>query len=164
MSSSSSTSPPSSDPLLAASRETVGRPMEILLIEDDLEDAGLTIDALKQGHVRCRISLVCDGEEALEFLNHVGKYARTPRPDLILLDLHLPKRSGREVLAEVRANEPLSRIPVVVLTASHVHEEYLRSEPLCVDSYLVKPVDLTKFVAVVKSLRKDLLADVILPS
>lgn len=164
MSTSSSTSPQSAPTALATSRETVGRPMEILLVEDDLEDAGLTIDALKQGHVQCRISLVCDGEEALEFLHHVGKYARTPRPDIILLDLHLPKRSGREVLAEVRADEQLSRIPVVVLTASHVHEEYLRSEHLRVDSYLVKPVDLTEFVAVVKSLRKDLLADVILPS
>ena len=75
-------------------RETVGRPMEILLIEDDLEDAGLTIEALRQGDVPCRISLVRDGEEAMEFLLHQGKYRRTPQPDLILLDLNLPKKAA----------------------------------------------------------------------
>lgn len=90
-------------------RETVGRPMEILLVEDDLEDAGLTIEALRRGQVPCRISLVRDGEEALEFLHRVGKYRRVPLPDLILLDLHLPKKSGREVLAEVRADQRLVR-------------------------------------------------------
>jgi two-component system, chemotaxis family, response regulator Rcp1 len=145
------------------SQGTVGRPMEILLVEDDLEDAGLTIDALKQGNVRCRVSLVRDGEEALEFLHHQGRYARTPQPDLILLDLQLPKRSGREVLSEVKADSELGRIPVVVLTASHTHEEILREENLHVEDYLTKPVDLSRFVAVVKSLRKYLLADVILP-
>jgi CheY-like chemotaxis protein len=137
--------------------------MEILLVEDDLEDAGLTIDALRQGRVRCRISLVRDGAEALEFLHHVGKFARTPRPDLILLDLHLPKVSGREVLAEVRADSRLERIPVVVLTASETHEEILKGENLRVENYLVKPVDLEHFIGVVKSLRRFLLADVIVP-
>ena len=145
------------------SQGTVGRPMEILLVEDDLEDAGLTIDALKQGNVRCRVSLVRDGDEALEFLYHKGRYARTPQPDLILLDLQLPKLSGREVLTEVKADLGLGRIPVVVLTASQTHEEILREENLHVEDYLTKPVDLTRFVAVVKSLRKYLLADVILP-
>lgn len=145
------------------SSDTVGRPMEILLVEDDLEDAGLTIDALKQGRVQCRVSLVRDGEEAMEFLHRQGKYARAPRPDLILLDLNLPKKDGREVLAEMKADEGLCRIAVVVLTVSHVHQEILESENLHVDSYLTKPVDLDGFVAVVKSLRKYILADVIVP-
>jgi CheY-like chemotaxis protein len=142
---------------------TVGRPMEILLVEDDLEDAGLTIGALRHGHVHCRVSLVRDGDEALQFLHRQRIYARAPRPDLILLDLHLPKRSGHEVLEEVKADQALERIPVVVLTVSTSHEEILRQQNLHVESYLTKPVDLEHFVAVVRSLRKYLLADVILP-
>jgi two-component system response regulator len=144
-------------------RDTVGRPMEILLIEDDLEDAGLTIEALRNGEVPCRISLVRDGEEAMEFLLRESKYRRAPQPDLILLDLNLPQKSGREVLAEVRANERLARVPVVVLTSSRTHQEILQAENLHVESYLTKPVDLPQFDAVVKSLRKYMLSDVILP-
>jgi len=145
------------------SPEAVGRPMEILLVEDDLEDAGATIDALRQGEIPCRVSLVRDGEEALEFLRRKGEYARAPRPDVLLLDLKLPRKSGREVLAEVKADPELSRIPVVVLTVSPTHEEVLRAEQLHVESYLTKPVDWRRFVAVVKSLRRYLLSDVILP-
>ncbi|MCE5302675.1 MAG: response regulator [Planctomycetaceae bacterium] len=137
--------------------------MEILLVEDDLEDAGLTIDALRQGEVPCRISLVRDGEEAMEFLLHEGKYRRAPQPDLILLDINLPKKSGREVLAEVRGNERLARVPVVVLTSSRTHQQILQAEGLFVESYLTKPVDLPQFESVVKSLRKYMLSDVILP-
>ncbi len=143
--------------------DTVGRPMEILLVEDDLDDAGLTIEALREGEVPCRVSLVRDGEEAMEFVNRRGVYARAPRPDLILLDLHLPKKDGREVLAEVRAEKSLCRIPVVVLTSSRTHQEILKSENLHVEDYLVKPVDVQQFIGVVKSLRKYLLNDVILP-
>jgi two-component system, chemotaxis family, response regulator Rcp1 len=146
------------------SRETVGRPMEILLVEDDLEDAGLTIEALKQGHVQCRVSLVVDGEEALDFLFRRGQFARVPKPDLILLDLGLPKKDGREVLAEVRGDEQLQPIPVVVLTSSTAHRDILQSEELHVDSYLVKPVDLEQFLSVVRLLRRFWLADVILPA
>jgi two-component system, chemotaxis family, response regulator Rcp1 len=141
----------------------VGRPMEILLVEDDLEDAGLTIEALKQGSVPCRISLVRDGEEAMEFLLRKGHFARAPRPDLILLDLHLPKMDGREVLAAIRADPELRRVPVVVLTASQAHWEILKEEHLFVESYLVKPVDQEEFLRAVRSLRKYMLADVILP-
>ncbi len=143
--------------------ETVGRPMEILLVEDDLEDAGLTIEALDEGEVPCRVSLVRDGEEALDFLRRKKMYARTPRPDLILLDLNLPKLGGREVLAEVRAEEDLKQIPVVVLTSSPTHREILEGENLHVEDYMVKPVDMPQFLAVVKSLRRYLLSDVILP-
>ncbi|MGD0384483.1 MAG: response regulator [Thermoguttaceae bacterium] len=145
------------------SRGTVGRPMEILMVEDDLEDAGLTIEALHSGEVPCRISLVCDGEEALDFLFQHGKFRRAPRPDLILLDLQLPKIDGREVLMKVRANEKLERIPVVVLTASLTHLKILQSENLRVESYLNKPIELAEFSRVVKSLRKFMLADVLLP-
>jgi CheY-like chemotaxis protein len=144
-------------------RDAVGRPMEILLVEDDLEDAGMTIEALRQGDVPCRISLVCDGEEAMEFLLRQQKYRRAPRPDLILLDLNLPKKSGREVLAEVRADGQLAGVPVVVLTSSRTHQQVLQAENLHVESYLTKPVDLRQFNGVVKSLRKYMLSDVILP-
>lgn len=145
------------------SQDMVGRPMEILLVEDSLEDAGLTIQALREGQVECRVSLVRDGEEAMDFLLQKGVYARTPRPDLILLDLQLPKKDGREVLAEVRADEQLQGVPVVVLTASQVHEEILKSESLEVDSYMVKPVDLKQFITVVRKLRRFWLDEVILP-
>jgi two-component system, chemotaxis family, response regulator Rcp1 len=144
-------------------RETVGRPMEILLIEDDLEDAGLTIEALRQGEVPCRISLVRDGDEAIEFLFRRDKFRRAPQPDLILLDLNLPKKSGREILADVKADERLARVPVVVLTSSRTHQQILQSENLHVESYLTKPVDRAQFDGVVKSLRKYMLSDVILP-
>jgi two-component system, chemotaxis family, response regulator Rcp1 len=144
--------------------DTVGRPMEILLVEDDLEDAGMTIEALRQSDVPCRISLVRDGEEAMEFLLRQKKYRRAPKPDLILLDLNLPKKDGREVLADVRGNPSLAAVPVVVLTSSRTHREILRAEKLHVESYLTKPVDLAQFHQVVKSLRKYMLSDVILPS
>jgi two-component system, chemotaxis family, response regulator Rcp1 len=143
--------------------KVVGRPMEILLVEDDLEDAGLTIETLKEGPVPCRVSLVRDGVEAMAFLRHEGYFARTPRPDMVLLDLQLPKKDGREVLADIRSDVGLRRLPVVVLTASQAHWEILKEEHLFVESYLNKPVDPDQFHRVVKSLRKYLLADVILP-
>lgn len=143
--------------------DTVGRPMEILLVEDDLEDAGLTIEALGRGDVACRVSLVRDGEEALEFIRRQGRYARAPRPDMILLDMSLPKLSGREVLAEIKNDGLFDQVPIVVLTASRSHREFLERARLHVEDYLTKPVDVGQFISVVKSLRKYLLADVILP-
>ena len=137
--------------------------MEILLVEDDLEDAGLTMEALNKEQIQCRVSLVRDGEEAMEFVRRQGRYGRAPRPDIVLLDMNLPKLDGREVLALLKQDESLSRIPVVVLTASHEHQEILESENLHVESFLTKPVDLEAFISVVKSLRKYLLEDVILP-
>ena len=141
----------------------VGRPMEVLLVEDDLEDAGMTIGALHQGEVRCRVTLVRDGEEALEFAFRRGKFRRAPLPDLILLDLGLPKLNGREVLTQLKDDETLSRVPVVVLTSSPTHREILEQENLHVESYLTKPVDFDEFRNVVKSLRKFMLSDVLLP-
>jgi two-component system, chemotaxis family, response regulator Rcp1 len=141
----------------------IGRPMEVLLVEDDLEDAGMTIDALRQGDVPCRINLVRDGEEALEFAFRRGRFRRAPLPDLILLDLGLPKLNGREVLVQIKADETLQRIPVVILTSSPTHREILEQENLHVESYLIKPVDFDQFRSVVKSLRKYMLSDVLLP-
>ena len=143
--------------------DTVGRPMEILLVEDSLSDARLTIEALKEGRVQHRLTYIRDGIEAVEFLFRQGKFARAPRPDVILLDLQLPCKDGREVLAELKADEQLRRIPVVILTASKDHEETVRSELLSCDSYMTKPIDMDQFIAVVKQLKRFWLADVILP-
>jgi len=144
--------------------DAIGRAMEILLVEDDLEDAGLTIEALQEGEVPCRVSLVRDGEEAMQFLHREGRYAQVPRPDLILLDLNLPKKTGREILADVRSDKGLAEIPVVVLTASPTHRQILEEENLHVEEYMTKPVDNAQFVHTVKALRKYLLSsDLILP-
>ncbi len=145
-------------------QDTVGRPMEILLVEDNLDDARLAIEALRRGDIKHRLTLVRDGEEALEFLQQNGRFAHAPKPDLILLDLHLPKRDGREVLTVVRSELQLKHVPIVILTASKAHEDLVRSELLQVDAYMVKPVDLEKFVALVKQLRHFWHADVILPA
>jgi CheY-like chemotaxis protein len=144
-------------------RDTVGRPMEILLVEDSLSDARLTIEALKDGPVQHRLTLVRDGQEAVDFLHQRGAFTRAPRPDLILLDLQLPKMDGREILNDVKQDDALRRIPVVVLTMTKASEDVLRSEHLQVESYLTKPVDVEEFLAVVKQLNRFWRADVILP-
>jgi CheY-like chemotaxis protein len=146
------------------SRDTVGRPMEILLVEDNWDDARLAYEFLKDGNIQHRLTWLWDGDEALEFLHRRAKYARVPHPDLILLDLGLPRVDGREVLAEVKADPVLSEIPVVVMTASKDHEDLLRSEQLLVDGYITKPVDLDKFLALVRDLRRFWHADLILPA
>ncbi len=144
--------------------DTVGRPMEILLIEDSLSDARLTIEALRRGKIKHRLTLVRDGEEALDFVHRRGKFASCPRPDLILLDLQLPKKDGRTVLCEIRADGVLDKIPVVILSASRAHQDMVKSEMLQVESYITKPVDLDKFLAVVRELKRFWLSDVILPA
>lgn len=149
---------------LRMNQEVVGRPMEILLVEDSLVDARLAIEALKRGDIKHRLTLVRDGEEALEFLQRTGRFLRVPRPDLVLLDLHLPKLDGREVLAAIRSDSDLKQVPVVVLTASEAHEDLIRSELLQVDAYMVKPVDLKKFVELVRKFKHFWHADVILPT
>jgi len=146
------------------SQSPAGRAMEILLVEDNFEDAGKTIDALKVGSVPCRVSFVRDGEEAMEFLHRQGVFARVPRPDLILLDMELPKKHGRQVLAEIREDEQLSDILVVVLTASRTERAVLQAQNLRVDDYMTKPVSWNKFIHVIKTLRRSLLAEIALPS
>jgi chemotaxis family two-component system response regulator Rcp1 len=144
--------------------EIIGRPMEILLVEDNLADARLAIESLRDGHVKHRLTLVRDGDEAMEFLNREGRFSRAPRPDLILLDLELPGKDGREVLSEVKSDYDLKDLVVVILTASKDDEDRLRSQLLHVDSYMTKPVDMDQFLRVVRELKKYWLEDVILPA
>jgi CheY-like chemotaxis protein len=146
------------------SNQLVGRPMEILLVEDGLLDARVTIESLRGAGIQHRLTLVRDGQEALDFLHRERHFARAPRPDLILLDLNLPRKSGMDVLGELREDSELKDIPVVVLTASEAAEDRAQCELLEVDSYITKPVNLEKFLAVVKQLKRFWLDDVILPS
>src|ERR1700675_1630710 len=132
----------------------VGRPMEILLIEDDLLEARLTIESLKVGQVKHRMTLIMDGEEAIEFLHQRGVFAKAPRPDLILLDLRLPKMDGLEMLTEIRSDFSLMNIPVVGMTSSDDDEDKQRCAMLDVECYITKPVDLEKFLVVVKKLKR----------
>jgi two-component system, chemotaxis family, response regulator Rcp1 len=149
---------------LAMNRITIGRPTEILLVEDNLDDARVTIQALQDEHIRCRVTLVRDGEEAMSFLRREGVFSQAPRPDVILLDMELPKKDGREVLAEVRGDEALQAIPVLVLTASAVHRAVLQALNLYVDGYMTKPVSLDQFILAVKSLRRTVLAELVFPA
>jgi CheY-like chemotaxis protein len=121
------------------------------------------VEALKEGKVSNRLSVAYDGVEALAFLRREGKYAEAPRPDLILLDLNLPRKDGREVLAEIKKDESLRRIPVVVLTTSKAEEDVLRSYDLHASCYITKPVDLDQFINVVKSIDDFWLSVVKLP-
>jgi two-component system, chemotaxis family, response regulator Rcp1 len=143
--------------------DTVGRPMEILLVEDNRMDARFAIRALEKANFKHRCTLVVDGEEAMDYLMRRGIFASAPRPDLILLDLALPKKDGREVLTELRAEETLSEIPVVVLTGSTDEADVAHTQMLQVESYLVKPVDLDKFLSVVRQLKQYWHQGVILP-
>lgn len=127
-------------------------PIEILLVEDSPDDADLTIDALRDGRVRNRITHVEDGVEAMAFLRREGKYADAPRPDLILLDLNLPRKNGREVLTEVKTDPDLRRIPVVVMTSSDDEKDIMEAYNRHVNCYVTKPVDLDQFIGVVKSI------------
>ena len=145
-------------------QNTVGRPMEILLVEDSLTAARLTMGGLRSGQVQHRLTWVTNGEEALEFVRQTGKFSRAPRPDMILLDLGLPKLDGRGVLQAIRDDPHLTGIPVVVLTASTDQEDRLASERLQVEAYLTKPVNLEKFLAVVSKLSRFWHADMILPT
>ncbi len=144
-------------------QKAVGRPMEILLVEDSLVSATITIGALKKGKIAHRLTWLPDGEEALEFLFQKGKFVRAPRPDLVLLDLGLPKCDGREVLRRVRGDEQLKNVPIVVVTASDSDDDIAQGEELQVEGYLIKPVDLQKFLGLVEQLRHHWHADMILP-
>ena len=138
-------------------------PIEILLVEDNPGDVRLTREALKEGKVYSNLHTVKDGVEAMEFLRRQGKYAGVPRPDIILLDLNLPRKDGREVLQEIKSDEVLKRIPVVVLTTSKAEEDVLRTYDLHANCYVTKPVDLEKFMVVVKTIDTFWLTVVTLP-
>lgn len=143
---------------------TRGSPVEILLVEDNPGDVRLTKEALKEGKVYSNLHWAKDGVEALEFLRRQGKFAGVPRPDIILLDLNLPKKDGREVLSEIKNDDDLKRIPVVILTTSKAEEDVLRSYELHANCYVTKPVDLEKFIVVVQSIDKFWLTVVTLPN
>lgn len=144
-------------------RSVPARPVEILLVEDNPGDVRLTIEALKEGKVRNNLSVAQDGVEAIQFLRRQGKFAGAVRPDIILLDLNLPKKSGREVLEEIKEDEDLRRIPVVVLTTSSAEEDILRSYDLHVNCYITKPVDMEQFINVVKAIDSFWFSIVTLP-
>jgi len=138
-------------------------PIDILLVEDSPADVRLTREALKEAKVLNMLHVAQDGIEALAFLRKQGKYASSPSPDLILLDLNLPKKDGREVLAEIKQDENLKRIPVVVLTTSRAEEDVVQSYNLHANAYVTKPVDLKQFLEVIRRIEAFWLAVVTLP-
>jgi CheY-like chemotaxis protein len=143
--------------------ETGGHPIDILMVEDNPGDIRLTLEALKENKMNNVIHVAKDGVQAMEFLRQEGEYADAPRPDLVLLDLNLPKKDGREVLAEVKADPALMRIPVVILTTSQAEEDILRSYNLHANCFVTKPVDLDQFIKVVRSIERFWLTIVKLP-
>jgi len=140
-----------------------GKPIEVLLVEDNPGDVRLMLEALKEGKVLNRVSVVEDGVEAMAFMRQEGKYADVPRPDLILLDLNLPLKDGRQVLAEIKSDADLKRIPVVILTVSQAEEDILKSYNLYANCYITKPVNLDDFISVVKAIENFWLTIVKLP-
>ena len=145
------------------SGQTMAKPIEILLVEDNPGDVRLTREAFKEGKVLNNLSVVEDGVEAVAFLRQQGKYADAPRPDLILLDLNLPKKDGREVLPEIKGDTNLKRIPVVVLTTSKAEQDIVKTYNLHANCYVTKPVDLEQFISVVRSVQHFWLSIVKLP-
>ncbi len=139
------------------------RPIQILLVEDSPSDAKLTISALKLAKVANELHHVDDGVEAMEFLKRRGKYEKSPRPDLILLDLNLPRKDGREVLEEMKENPDFSSIPVIVLTTSSAEQDILRSYQLHCNCYVTKPVNFDRFLECVRSIEHFWLSVVVLP-
>jgi len=127
------------------------RPIDILLVEDNPGDVRLTREALKEGKVLNNLHVASDGMEAVAFLRRQGKFADEIRPDIILLDLNLPKKDGREVLADIKTDPDLRRIPVVILTTSKSEEDILKTYDLHANCYITKPVDLDQFITVVQS-------------
>jgi two-component system, chemotaxis family, response regulator Rcp1 len=141
----------------------IGRPIEILLVEDDPGDVRLTLEALKSAKVLNHLSVAEDGVDAMAFLHKQGKHAKAPCPDLILLDLNLPRKDGREVLAEIKTDPALRRIPVVILTTSQDERDVLQAYNTHANCYITKPLDLQQFLAVVEALDNFWLTIVKLP-
>jgi two-component system, chemotaxis family, response regulator Rcp1 len=143
---------------------TVSRPVEILLVEDNPADVRLTREALKEGKVRNNLHVARDGVEALEFLRQEGQFGDAVRPDLILLDLNLPKRDGRQVLEEIKSDSSLRQIPVVILTSSQAEQDIAKAYDLHANCYVSKPVDLDQFIKVVRSIESFWFSIVKLPT
>ncbi|MDE2768357.1 MAG: response regulator [Chloroflexota bacterium] len=140
-----------------------GAPIEILLVEDNPGDVRLTQEAVREAKIRNTLNVVNDGEQAIAYVRRQGKYADRPRPDLILLDLNLPRKDGREVLQDLKSDPDLHRIPVVVLTSSEAEQDILRTYDLYANAYVSKPVDLEQFMRVVSSIQDFWLNIVKLP-
>lgn len=140
-----------------------GRPVEVLLVEDNPGDIRLTQEAFKEGRFLINLSVATDGVQAIDMLNRRGPYVEAPRPDLILLDLNLPKKSGREVLGEIKADDELKRIPVIVMTTSKAAQDIHRVYDLNANCYITKPVELDEFLKVVRSIEDFWLTIVTLP-
>ncbi len=140
------------------------RPIEILLVEDNPGDVDLTREGLADGKIHNNLHVAGDGEEAMAFLRREGKYADMPLPDLILLDLNLPRKDGREVLAAIKTDKELEHIPVVILTASQAEEDILRSYRLHANCYISKPIRFSEFVKVVQSIQEFWFTIVALPT
>lgn len=143
---------------------SLGRPADFLLVEDNPGDVRLTQEALKSHKVQNNLHVVTDGEEAMAFLRMQGKYANAPRPDIILLDLNLPRKDGREVLAEIKSDNNLKAIPVVIITSSEAEQDVVKSYNLNANCYITKPVNLDQFIKVVQSINDFWLTIVKLPS
>jgi CheY-like chemotaxis protein len=139
------------------------KPIEVLLVEDDPGDTLMIKEAFEDNKVRNRLTCVPDGVQALEYLRREGEHADAPRPDLVLLDLNLPRKDGREVLAEIKGDDALSTIPVVVLTTSAAEEDVLRSYELHANAYVTKPVDFERFIDVVRQIDEFFVTVVKLP-
>jgi CheY-like chemotaxis protein len=140
-----------------------GKALEILLVEDNPADVRLTQEAFRDGRIHNTLAVAKDGVEAMDFLHRRGKYADAVSPDLILLDLNLPRKDGREVLAEIKADPGLMRIPVVVLTTSRAEMDILKTYNLHANCYVVKPVDFDQFIRVIQSIESFWLTAVTLP-
>jgi chemotaxis family two-component system response regulator Rcp1 len=144
--------------------KAVGEMIDILLVEDSEGDARLAKEAMRDSKIRNTLHHVTDGEEAMAFLRKEGKHSTAPRPDLVLLDLNLPKKDGRQVLAEIKGDESLKRIPVVILTVSSAEEDILKTYNLHANCYITKPIDLAQFMKVVRSVEEFWLTIVKLPN
>ncbi len=142
----------------------VGQPIEVLLVEDDPGDVLLIREAFEFNKVHNNLNVVSDGEQALEYLRRQGPHAGAARPDLVLLDLNLPRKDGREVLAEVKQDPELRTIPIVVLTTSEAEEDVLKSYQLHANAYVTKPVDFERFVSIVRQIDDFFVSVVRLPS
>ena len=140
------------------------RPFEVLLVEDNPGDARLTREAMKEGRIPNNLNVVPDGVEAMDFLRKKGRYLNSPRPDLILLDLNLPRMNGREVLQEIKSDPTLRRIPVMVLTTSNAEQDLTSAYNLHANCYITKPVDLEQFMTVVRSIEHFWFRIVTLPA
>lgn len=143
--------------------DSIGKVIDILLVEDNPGDVRLAQEALKESKIRNKLYVVDDGVEATAFLHQQGKYTDVPRPDLVLLDLNLPRKSGREVLAEVKTDPDLKRIPVVVLTVSRAEEDIVKCYDHHANCYITKPLDFTQFMEVTKQIEEFWLTIVKLP-